>query len=46
MLIKLRTKDMDEYYTWIKDNVKKYGFAKTTSVSSLHQIKSEFIKLE
>ena len=46
MLIKLRTKDMDEYYAWIKDNVKKYGFAKTTSVSSLHQIKSEFIKLE
>jgi DNA-binding Lrp family transcriptional regulator len=46
MLIKLRTKDMDEYYSWIKENVKKFGFSKTTSVSSLHQIKSEFVKLE
>ena len=46
MLIKLRTKDIDEYYLWIKDNVKKFGFAKTTSVSSLHQIKSEFVKLD
>lgn len=46
MLIKLRTKDIDEYYSWIKENVKKFGFAKTTSVSSLHQIKSEFITLE
>lgn len=43
MLIKLRTKDIDEYYIWIKDNVKRFSFAKTTSVSSLHQIKSEFV---
>jgi DNA-binding Lrp family transcriptional regulator len=46
MLIKLRTKDMDEYYAWIKEKVKKFGFAKTTSLSSLKQIKSEFVKME
>jgi len=45
MLIKLRTKDIDEYYAWIKENVKKYNFAKTTSVTSLHQVKSEFVNL-
>jgi DNA-binding Lrp family transcriptional regulator len=46
MLIKLRTKDIDEYYEWIKENVKRFGFAKTTSVTSLHQIKSEFVKMD
>jgi DNA-binding Lrp family transcriptional regulator len=46
LLIKLRTKDIDEYYIWVKENVKRFGFAKTTSVTSLHQIKSEFVKLD
>ena len=46
MLIKLRTKDIDEYYAWVKESVKKFGFAKTTSVSSLHQVKSEFVMIE
>ena len=46
LLIKLRTKDIDEYYSWIKYNVKRFSFAKTTSVASLHQIKSEFVKLD
>jgi len=46
LLIKLRTKDIDEYYAWIKDHVKKFNFAKTTSVTSLHQVKSEFVRLD
>ncbi len=46
LLIKLRTKDIDEYYAWVKENVKKFNFAKSLSVTSLHQIKSEFVNLE
>jgi Lrp/AsnC family leucine-responsive transcriptional regulator len=46
LLIKLRTKDIDEYYATMKDWIQKYKFTKTTSVTSLHQIKSEFIQLE
>jgi len=45
MLIKLRTKDIDEYYSWIKEKVKKYGFAKSYSITSLKQIKTEFVEL-
>ena len=46
LIVKLRTKDIDEYYQTIKDWIRKFGFGKTTSVASLHQIKSEFVKLE
>lgn len=42
LIIKLRTKDIDEYYEWIKFNVKRYKFSKTTSLTSLKQIKNEF----
>lgn len=45
LLIKLRTKDIDEYYEWIKTNVKKYNFIETISMTSLKQIKTEFIEL-
>ncbi|MEK6757785.1 MAG: Lrp/AsnC family transcriptional regulator [Nanoarchaeota archaeon] len=44
LLIKLRTKDIDEYYEWAKSAIKKYGFSKTTSITSLKQIKSEFVE--
>ncbi len=46
LLIKLRTKDIDEYYETLKSWVKKYRFRKSVSVTSLHQIKSEFVKLD
>lgn len=46
MLIKLRTKDIDEYYLLIKEWIKKYDFIKTTSVTSLKQVKSEFVQLD
>ncbi|MBT3405204.1 Lrp/AsnC family transcriptional regulator [archaeon] len=45
LLIKLRTKDIDEYYEWIKSKVKKYGFSKSYSITSLKQLKTEFVEL-
>lgn len=45
LLIKLRTKDIDEYYEWVKQKVKTYGFSKTYSITSLKQTKSEFVEL-
>ena len=44
LLIKLRTKDIDEYYNFVKYAVQKYSFSKTVSVTSLKQIKSEFVE--
>jgi Lrp/AsnC family transcriptional regulator, leucine-responsive regulatory protein len=46
LLIKLRTKDIDEYYEFIKESIGKYGFAKTISITSLKQIKTEFVELK
>lgn len=43
IIVKLRTKDIDEYYEWVKSKVKKYKFLKTTSLTSLKQIKNEFV---
>ncbi len=45
LLIKLRTKDIDEYYEWVKSAIKKFGFVKTTSITSLKQVKTEFVEL-
>lgn len=45
IIIKLRTVDIDEYYEFIKYAVKKYGFAKVVSMTSLKQIKTEFVEL-
>jgi len=45
MLLKLRTKDVDEYYEWVKSAIKRYGFSKIISMTSLKQIKAEFIEI-
>src|SRR3989338_56137 len=45
LLVKLRTKDIDEYYEYVKNAIKRHGFAKTISVTSLKQIKTEFVEL-
>jgi DNA-binding Lrp family transcriptional regulator len=45
LIVKLRTKDIDEYYETMKAWIKKYGLGKTNSITSLKQIKSEFITL-
>ena len=45
LLIKLRTKDIDEYYEFIKHTTRTYKFSKVVSLTSLKQIKTEFIEL-
>jgi len=44
ILVKLRVKDIDEYYEWVKEKVRKFKFAKSTSITSLKQLKSEFVE--
>jgi DNA-binding Lrp family transcriptional regulator len=46
LIVKLRTKDIDEYYAAIKEWVKKFKFRKTVSMTSLKQIKTEFVEIE
>ena len=46
ILMKLRTKDVDEYYELIKQMVSRFKFTRTTSITSLKQIKTEFVQLE
>ena len=45
LVVKLRTKDIDEYYATIKDWVKRFNLRKTISVTSLKQIKTEFVEI-
>jgi len=45
LIIKLRSKDIDEYYAFIKYAIKKYGFARVKSLTSLKQIKTEFVEI-
>ena len=46
LLVKLRTKDIDEYYEFTKKVVGKFGFVKLVSITSLKQIKTEFVEME
>jgi len=46
LILKLRSKNIDEYYKFIKETVKKYGFRKVVSMTSLKQIKTEFVLIE
>ncbi|MBW3012288.1 Lrp/AsnC family transcriptional regulator [Candidatus Woesearchaeota archaeon] len=45
LIVKLRSKDIDEYYAFVKMAVKKYGFSKVISMTSLKQVKTEFVEL-
>tara|TARA_B100000315_G_C14068590_1_gene359560 strand:- start:18 stop:467 length:450 start_codon:yes stop_codon:yes gene_type:complete len=45
LLIKMRTPDVDAYYAFTKQAIKKYGFSKVISMTSLKQVKSEFVTL-
>ena len=44
MLLKVRTKDVDEFYQFVKNVLSKKGIAKTTSLTSLRQLKTEFVE--
>ena len=45
IIIKLRSRDIDDYYAWVKMAVKRYGFRKVVSLTSLKQLKTEFVEL-
>ena len=45
LIIKLRSKDIDEYYAFVKEAIKKYSFSKTISLTSLKQLKTEFVEM-
>ena len=45
LIVKLRSKDIDEYYAFVKMAIKKYGLAKLVSLTSLKQVKTEFVAL-
>ena len=45
LFVKLRTKVADEYYELIKSWIKKFNFKKTVSITSLKQLKTEFVEI-
>ena len=45
LIVKLRSKDIDDYYAFIKIAIKKYEFAKVISLTSLKQVKSQYVKM-
>jgi len=46
LVLKVRVKDQEEYYDLLKNVVSRKGIAKIKSLTSLKQIKSEFVELE
>lgn len=45
LILKVRTKDQDEYYQLIKKFISRKGIIKINTVSSLKQLKTEFVEL-
>ncbi len=45
MLIKVRTKDTDEYYQFVRRVLQQKGVAKINTLNSLKQIKTEFVEV-
>ena len=45
LIIKLRNKDIDEYYEFMKHIIKKHKFRKSVSMNSLKQVKTGFVEL-
>ena len=45
LILKVRTKDQDEYYDFLKNVISQKGIAKVISMTSLNQIKTEFVLL-
>ena len=45
ILVKIRTKDQDAYFQFIKTALSRKGITKIKSLTSLKQVKSEFIQL-
>jgi Lrp/AsnC family transcriptional regulator len=45
VIIKVRTKDQDEYYNFVKKVISRKGVTKITTLTSLKQLKTEFVEL-
>ncbi|HII72295.1 TPA: Lrp/AsnC family transcriptional regulator [Candidatus Woesearchaeota archaeon] len=45
MIIKVRTKDQDTYYEFVKNVISRKGIIKIKTITSLKQIKTEFVTL-
>lgn len=46
LIVKLRTKDIEEYYSKTKEWIKSFDIIKINNLTSLKQMKTEFVKLE
>lgn len=46
LILKVRTKDQDEYYNLLKNVISKKGIIKIKTLTSLKQLKTEFVELE
>lgn len=45
LVLKVRTKDQDEYYQFLKNVISRKGVVKIKSLTSLKQLKTEFVEL-
>jgi len=45
MILKVRTKDKDEYFIFMKNVISRKGVTKITTLTSLKQVKTEFVNL-
>ncbi|MAF99063.1 MAG: hypothetical protein CMH61_00470 [Nanoarchaeota archaeon] len=45
IILKIRTKDQDEYFNFVKHVISRKGIAKIKSLVSFNQLKTEFVKL-
>ena len=45
MILKIRTKDIDEYYDFVKKVLSQQGVSKVKTLASLKEIKTEFVEL-
>ncbi len=45
LIVKVRTKDQDEYYNFLKNVISQKGVQKTVTVTSIKQFKTEFVLL-
>ena len=46
LVLKVRTKDQEDYYNLVKNVISREGVIKIKSLTSLKQIKTEFVQLE
>ncbi len=45
MIVKVRTKDQDAYYDFVKNVISRKGVTKIKTLTSLKQVKTEFVEL-